>query len=101
MEEQGMTTAERPRVGRRCAACRRDMLNSDGCVERPGCITPLQEWDMLAALPSWADCLPPKPVEPCRDCGTPPGGFHHLLCCKAFCSLHNNQRLQCGCDRRP
>ena len=35
----------------------------------------------------------------CRDCGVHRGGVHHLGCAVAWCAVHNEQRLRCGCDR--
>jgi hypothetical protein len=34
---------------------------------------------------------------PCHDCGTPPGGFHHLGCDIQECAVCHGQMIGCGC----
>lgn len=84
--------------GRICQTCNRDMLNSEGCIERPGKRTRLREWEWLAAHPAWRDDPPFRPEERCWDCGAEPHGYHHTFCSKATCFIHEDQRIMC-CDQ--
>jgi hypothetical protein len=71
-----------------CPTCNREMLAAPSC--RP----------TLGAVRYGSEQHVPDPwPEPCRDCGVPDGGFHHLGCCLEECGGCGDQRISCSCTR--
>ena len=85
-----------------CRDCAQEMLMEVSCVSHPVALGG-RLWERVR----WGherESRTRKVDPPCRDCGTPVGGVHHLGCCLEQCPACTKQAICCGCfetrDRR-
>jgi hypothetical protein len=75
-----------------CAWCEREMTGKVSCtvsvLHRRGSVVEMVRWGRERG---WTAC------GPCHDCGTLPGGFHHLGCDIQECPVCRGQMMGCDC----
>jgi hypothetical protein len=75
-----------------CTWCEREMTSKVTCtvstLHRSGTVVEMIPWGRERG---WTARVP------CHDCGTPPGGFHHLGCDIQECAVCHGQMIGCGC----
>lgn len=75
-----------------CEYCHQEMQEELSCIPEPlvlagGVFLPIP-WGQE---PGW------QAREPCHDCSTPPGGFHHPGCDVEACPCCGGQSISCDC----
>lgn len=78
-----------------CRWCNQEMRDSVSCIGKtedlPG--NTVVEFPDGSTLPS----IPYHGDEPCHDCKTPSGGYHHPGCDSEKCPKCGGQLISCGC----
>jgi hypothetical protein len=78
-----------------CRDCAQEMLMEVSCLSHP-----IALGGRLLARVRWGDERESRKWRvhlPCRDCGTPIGGVHHMGCCMEQCPACSKQAICCGC----